>query len=123
MIKGIRLLWFLSLAFATLALSAEEAPKARIFWKVTHQEGLYGFIVYRAEKPSGPFRRASKDIVHLEEDGDYDWEDFDVQAGRTYFYYLDTIRNTGAKERFSPVLTKTIPSSETKLDSNPPPPD
>lgn len=119
MIKSIKLLWILSLILAPWALHAEEVPKARIFWKVKHQDGLYGFIVYRAEKPSGPFRRASKNIVHVEEDGDYAWEDFDVQPGRTYFYYLDTVRISGAKERFSPVLTKTIPSSEAEPKTNP----
>ena len=38
----------------------------------------------------------------------YLWTDHNVEPGKTYFYYLDTISRGGKKQRFSGVLSRTI---------------
>jgi hypothetical protein len=39
----------------------------------------------------------------------YVYEDVDVEAGRSYFYYLESVSKGGAKTRLSAVVTKVIP--------------
>jgi hypothetical protein len=39
----------------------------------------------------------------------YTYDDRDVVPGRTYFYYLDALAETGTKQRFSGVVSKTTP--------------
>ncbi len=100
-----------SMAIATLA--ATEAPTARLKWKARGESGTYGYLVYRSTTPEGPFQRVSRRIVPSTSsvgstESEYEFVDRDVEVGRTYYYYLDTVGNDGRKRRFSPVISKTV---------------
>ncbi len=95
--------------------AAPEAPGTRgtrIAWKSRNDESLYGYIVYRADKEIGPFRRVS-DVIRTKDAPDvaheYEFRDTTARPGRTYFYYLDTVSQRGLTERFSPVRAATAP--------------
>ena len=100
----------------TSAAAAEgdaEGPRATLTWKSKDDKGLYGYLVYRATKREGPYRRVGREIVHVvppDDEGlsNYAFVDRDVVAGRTYFYYLDTLDANGRKKRFSGVVAKTV---------------
>jgi hypothetical protein len=82
-------------------------------WKATREEGVYGYVVYRASAREGPFLRVGREIVHVSDEAGethaYTFTDTTVEAGKTYFYYLDTVSTGGQKARFSGVMAKTIP--------------
>ncbi|HET9315504.1 MAG TPA: DUF1573 domain-containing protein [Vicinamibacteria bacterium] len=85
---------------------------ARLTWNAGHEEQTFGYLIYRADKPEGPYRRVNASIVPVIEGPPphrYTYEDREVEAGRSYFYYLESISKTGQKSRLSGVVTKVIP--------------
>jgi hypothetical protein len=105
-------------AFGTAAAPQSPPPpsqvrEVRLKWTAASEDRLYGYLVYRAEDRQGPYRRVSREIVRVQpaETGPqhrYEYVDREVQAGRTYFYYLDVITVGGRKVTFSGVLARTI---------------
>lgn len=92
-------------------------PSAKLAWRAKAETGIYGYLVYRSADRQGPFVRRNQAIVKAEgvdENGvgQYVFVDCEVEAGKTYYYYLDYVTNTGLKVRFSGVQTKTIASGE-----------
>ena len=99
-----------------LALAAE-APRETdrqsvLKWQARDERGVYGYVVYRAERREGPYRRISCQIIRVapraDGVGEYAYVDRDVRAGASYFYYLDTVGLDGRKRRFSGVISKTV---------------
>ncbi len=85
---------------------------ARLTWNAGQEEQAYGYLIYRADKPEGPFRRVNARIVPVSDappPHKYTYEDKDVEAGRSYYYYLESISKGGVKDRLSGVVTKVIP--------------
>lgn len=101
---------------ASAAVSSPPPPsrvrEVRLKWTAAAEDRLYGYVVYRSEDRQGPYRRVSREIVKVQagQDGPHKYEfvDREVQAGRTYFYYLDVITVGGRKVTFSGVLTRAI---------------
>lgn len=95
------------------ALSTGAQAGVRLFWRSRNDRELYGYLVYRAEREIGPFRRVSDVIrVGLEpaDEHGYEFRDPSAVPSRTYFYYLDTVSRAGKTERFSPVRAHTAPA-------------
>jgi hypothetical protein len=85
---------------------------ARLTWNAGQEEQTFGYLIYRADKPEGPFRRVNASIVPViggPPPHRYTYEDREVEAGRSYYYYLESISKTGRKSRLSGVVTKVIP--------------
>lgn len=95
------------------AATATKVP-AILEWKAAREKGVYGYLVYRATERDGPFLRVGREIVHVSADSNevhsYRFEDLSIEAGKTYYYYLDKIATTGEKSRFSGVVTKVVPA-------------
>jgi hypothetical protein len=87
-------------------------PQATLEWKAAKEEGVYGYLVYRATEREGPYLRVGPEIVHVSrEPGEvhsYRFVDSTVDAGKTYYFYLDKVATTGEKTRFSGVVSKTV---------------
>jgi hypothetical protein len=104
-------------ATAPPAVAVEPAarPQATLEWKAAKEEGVYGYVVYRATAREGPYLRVGREIVHvsreLGEVHSYRFVDATVDAGKTYFFYLDKVATTGEKTRFSGVVSKTVPAT------------
>lgn len=91
-------------------------PAATLRWTVRREADVYGYIVYRSEQASGPFVRVSPEIVQArpgaeDERRAYSFVDRDVEPGRTYYYYLDTVDVGGHKHRFSEARPRRIPDA------------
>lgn len=85
---------------------------ARLTWDAGQEEQAYGFLIYRSDRREGPFRRVNARIIPVSEGPPphrYTYEDRDVEAGRSYFYYLESVSKGGVKARLSGVVTKVIP--------------
>ena len=109
----VSILLFVAAAAAVGASSPEEAPSATLNWQARQEGQIYGYLIYRSEKREGPFRRINRTIVHANAaDGDtvesYRFVDRDVEPGKTYYYYLDTLGGDGKKKRLSGVMAKTV---------------
>jgi hypothetical protein len=87
-------------------------PPRGLSWRARNDEELYGYVVYRADKEIGPFRRVSE-VIRVDTapgvDHRYAFDDPTAVPGRTYYYYLDTISRRGTTERFSPVRSRVTP--------------
>jgi hypothetical protein len=85
----------------------------RITWEARQEQQTYGYLVYRSDQRDGPFRRVSPQIVKVAETPGphvYTYLDEQVAAGRTYYYYLESVGRSGRKARFSGVVAKVIPA-------------
>jgi hypothetical protein len=88
--------------------SAEPALSNTIRWSTASESDNFGFDVYRAVDPEGPFERITADpllgggttnVVRQ-----YRFVDESVQAGQVYFYYVESISLSGERKRFTPVM-------------------
>ena len=82
-------------------------------WSARSEEGVYGYLVYRSLRREGPYRRVSADIIHARHapppaTSSYRFTDPEVVPGRTYYYYLDTVSQSGLKQRLSGVIAKEV---------------
>ena len=87
---------------------------ARITWEVRQEQETYGYLVYRADRREGPFRRVNRDILKVSSGPgphSYSYTDDQVAAGHTYYYYLESVGRGGTKSRLSGVMTKVIPEA------------
>jgi hypothetical protein len=94
---------------------AKGSGPVRLRWKAANDESVYGYMIYRADDRAGPFRRITAKPLPKQggatvaiSTGDQVFVDEDVEPGRTYYYYIDTMARNGTQERLSPVLSKTV---------------
>jgi len=90
-----------------------DPPQVVLRWTASQEDGVYGYLVYRADRRAGPFRRVNREIIHVqrgqpEAAGAYRFVDTAVEPGRTYFYYLDVVSMGGLKQRLSGVISKEV---------------
>ncbi len=86
--------------------------RARLTWEASQEDQAYGFLIYRSDRREGPFRRVNPQVVPVQtgpKPHRYVYEDQDVEPGRSYFYYLESLSKAGQKSRLSGVVTKVIP--------------
>jgi hypothetical protein len=103
--------------------AAEEAPKPYrngLRWTTASELNNFGYHVYRGESEDGPFERLTAEPIlgagTTDEPTRYEFVDEDVDPYATYWYYIESISKTGAKERFTPIFRKgpklTPPSTD-----------
>ncbi len=91
--------------------AAGDSPEVVLAWTARSEEGVYGYLVYRSPRREGPYRRINPEIIHARHvtppaTSSYRFVDAEVEPGRTYYYYLDTVSLSGVKQRLSGVVTK-----------------
>jgi hypothetical protein len=91
-------------------LSADAAPgQIDLSWGSESERRIYGWLVYRAEAPQGPFRPLSRFPVPSLGDSRrplaYNYTDTQVSAGRLYYYLVEGITIDGLARR-SPVVAR-----------------
>jgi hypothetical protein len=93
--------------------TSASVPEVVLQWSARNEKGVYGYLVYRSPRREGPYRRINPEIIHARPvmppaTSTYRFVDTEVEPGRTYYYYLDTITQSGVKQRLSGVITKEI---------------
>ena len=91
--------------------SPSPRPKLTLSWSTASEVDNYGFLVLRGDQEEGPFKVVTPKVIAGAGTSDvphqYHWEDVEVVPGQTYYYYLESVSLQGAKEKFSPVISKT----------------
>lgn len=107
---------------ALLVLLAQSPPAAAspeaavtLRWK-EKTTGVHGFVVTRSERRAGPYLRVNGALVKSAEGPtsatrSYVWVDHDVRPGRTYYYALIAVLESGTKQRVPGVVTKKVESA------------
>lgn len=87
-----------------------ERPHVTLTWSTASEVDNFGFFVMRGEDEKGPFKALNDKAVPGAGNSDlpreYRYEDYAVEPGKTYFYYLESVSTSGVHEKFSPVLKR-----------------
>jgi len=85
-----------------------EVLKNTLKWTTASEVENFGFDIFRGDSEEGPFEKMTKDPLPgggtIDEPQSYLWEDFDIEKGKDYFYYIESISMAGVRERFSPII-------------------
>lgn len=90
--------------------TSSEAPKNTLKWSTASEVDNFGYDVYRGDGPDGPFTRITKQPLPgagtTDMPSKYSFVDTEIEAGKTYYYYVESISMGGVRERFTPVIKK-----------------
>ncbi len=82
-----------------------------IRWKTQEENEVYGFNVMRSTSPDGPFVKANPSIIRgagaSKAPHSYAFDDQGVEAGKTYYYFLEEVRFSGERRKLSATQPQT----------------
>ena len=97
-----------------------ERPKNLLRWSTATETDNFGYDIYRGESADGPFERLNEDPIPGAGTTDkrtaYEFVDDEIEPGKTYWYYLESISMSGVRERFTPVFRKDPEPKQASAD-------
>ena len=77
-------------------------------WETVSELDNAGFNLYRSTSPVAPDQQLNSTLIPSQAPGSgqgasYQWQDFDVDPGVTYYYWLETVALSGGTEMHGPV--------------------
>jgi hypothetical protein len=89
--------------------AAEDQPLTNsIRWTTASEVDNFGYDVYRGTSEDGPFVKVTERPLTgagtTDVPQEYHFEDSSIQACTDYWYYVESISNSGQREKFTPVL-------------------
>ena len=83
-------------------LGARRLGSNTLAWRTESEQGNYGFFIERSDSPEGPFTRVNDLMIAGHGDTNvphaYEFEDKNLEVGRTYYYRLWSITYQGQQE-------------------------
>ncbi len=106
--------------------AGQAAPAKRhrntLKWATASEVDNFAYDVYRGEHEDGPFARINPRPVpgagSTDEPSHYQYVDDTVEAGKRYFYYVESIAMNGDRERFTPVYSAPVKGSDIDAQGN-----
>ncbi len=90
------------------AVAAEQRIANTPRWTLASQQDTFGFDVYRGDAEAGPFTRVTTKPVlghgTTDETHKYEFRDDTIDPCKDYWYYVEEISGSGAREKFTPVF-------------------
>lgn len=85
-----------------------ESDHVLVRWTTVSEIGNAGFNIYRSEDEAVPGSQLNDTLIPSAAPGSnqgasYQWSDFDVESGVTYYYWLEEVSFSGATELHGPV--------------------
>lgn len=101
---------FLALAGVVTAIFAVrdwQSAAVTVEWSTATELDTAGFHLYRAESADALPQRVTQSLIPSAADaltgGEYQFQDTGLQAGKTYFYWLEDVSAEGATKRHGPI--------------------
>jgi len=79
--------------FITAFDASYSRGRVRMEWRIGSSNGLLGFNAERADGPEGNFRVLNAELIPV--DGEQIYDDYEVEAGKTYWYRLGAVDTAG----------------------------
>jgi hypothetical protein len=93
---------------ATAGTASPNPLSNMIKWSTASEVDNFGYDVFRGDKEEGPFTRLNAKIIAgagtVDEPRYYQYVDETIQAGREYWYYVESVSLSGVREKFTPVF-------------------
>jgi hypothetical protein len=99
--------------------STPEGLHNTLRWRTGPGSNL-GYDVYRAEVENGPFTKINPKLVpghgnRADRVHEFSYVDGEIEAGKTYWYYVEAVDLMGKRSRFTPVLRAESKSASTPV--------
>lgn len=101
------------------ALPAEERLANTPKWTLASEQDNFGFEVFRGDTEEGEFIKLNKDPIlgagTSDETHKYQFRDDTIDPCKEYWYYIESISTSGAREKFTPTFkagAKRSPKSD-----------
>lgn len=102
------------------ALPSEERIANTPKWSLASEQDNFGFDVFRGDSEDGEFTKLNQDPIlgagTTDETQKYSWRDDTIDPCKDYWYYVDSISTSGAREKMTPTFkapAKHSPRSQT----------
>jgi len=86
---------------------SQEFNPIQVEWSTASEIDTAGFNLYRSENLTGPFVKINANLIPASGDplvgGKYQYLDESVEPGRSYYYELEDVENSGATSRHGPI--------------------
>lgn len=108
----------LNVTLASLT-AAPQQEHILVTWETVVELDNLGFNVWRGSSPDAPDTQLNASLIPSQAPGSgqgsaYEWEDTEVEAGVTYYYWLEALDVNGLTTRHGPVsATQNIPTAVT----------
>ena len=120
--RNVRVYWLLSAFVAVLGLilfyrtmTTFNQATVIVEWSTATELNTVGFIILRSADPNGPYERINPDLIpasdNLYSGSEYSYEDHNTQRGKTYYYMLQDLEDTGLVNEYGPIAIKATNSS------------
>ena len=90
------------------ALPADQRIANTARWTTASEQNNFGFDVYRGDSEHGPFAKLTKSPIlgagTSDETHKYEFRDDSIDPCREYWYYVESINTSGAREKFTPTF-------------------
>jgi len=98
-----------AMLFTPVTLAGEsEGIKNSIKWVTASELNNFGFDVFRGESEEGPFTRINEHTIAGAGSSDtpnqYKYVDANIEVGKVYWYYVESISMSGQREKFTPTF-------------------
>jgi hypothetical protein len=98
-----------ALLFFSVARSDEVAGISnRVKWVTASEVNNFGFDVFRGDSEDGPFVRINESTIPGAGNSDipnqYEFVDETIEAGKVYWYYVESISMSDQREKFTPTF-------------------
>jgi hypothetical protein len=89
--------------------ASRAADRVDLSWSTAYETDCAGFHLWRSEVLSGPYTRITSALIPAQggpaKGAEYSYRDFEVAAGRAYFYKLEADDFSGRSDLFGPVAS------------------
>ncbi len=96
--------------FGYQSLTTFREAEITIEWETASEVETVGFNILRGETPQGEFKQINAQLIPASSDpfsdNSYSYVDTNVQAGETYYYFLEDVEAGGRANRHGPLEIK-----------------
>ena len=96
------------LVFSNVQAEDKTSISNRIKWVTASEINNFGFDVLRGDFEQGPFDRINEHTIPGAGNSDmpsrYEFIDETIEAGKAYWYYVESISMSGQREKFTPTV-------------------